>query len=85
MELASTGYDNVDIASIKERGIKMSNAPTSNKESVAEHVIAMTLAFLKDLKSLDSELRTGNWPMLTASRDLKGKTFGIVGMGAIGR
>ena len=85
LQIASTGYDNVDLDCVKERGIRMSNSPSSNKESVAEHVIAMTLAFLKDLKSLDSELRNGNWPILTASRDLKGKTFGILGMGAIGR
>ena len=85
IQVASTGYDNVDINAVKKRGIKMSNAPSSNKESVAEHVIAMALAFLKDLKDLDSEMRKGNWPLLTASRDLKGKVFGIVGMGAIGK
>lgn len=85
IQIASTGYDNVDMTAVKERHIRMSNAPSSNKESVAEHVIAFVLAFLKDLKSLDTELRKGNWPMLTASRDLKGRTFGIVGMGAIGK
>lgn len=85
LQIASTGYDNVDLVAVREGGIRMSNAPSSNKESVAEHVIAMVLAILKDLKSLDSELRNGKWPMLTASRDLKGKTFGIVGMGAIGK
>ncbi len=85
LQIASTGYDNVDLKAVKERGIIMCNSPTSNKESVAEHVIGMALYFLKDFRYLDSEIRNGNWPILTASRDLKGKIFGIIGMGAIGR
>ena len=85
IQIASTGYDNVDAQAVKTRKITMCNAPGSNKESVAEHVIAMSLSFLKDLNFLDSEMRKGNWPMLTASRDLKGKVFGIVGLGGIGR
>ncbi|MGC8505569.1 MAG: 2-hydroxyacid dehydrogenase [Thermoplasmata archaeon] len=85
LQIASTGYDNVDTAEVKRRKIILCNSPTSNKESVAEHVIGMVLYFLKDFKFLDNELRNGNWPVLTASRDLKGKTFGIIGMGAIGK
>ncbi len=80
-----TGYNNVDLKEVQKRGIKFSNIPTANKEAVAEHVIAMTLNFLKDMKSLDAEIRAGNWPMITGSRELKGKTFGIIGMGAIGK
>ena len=83
--IASTGYDNVDLETVMKRGIVMCNSPTSNKESVAEDVIGMTLFFLKDFRFLESEIRSEDWPILTASRYLKGKTFGIVGMGAIGR
>ena len=85
IQVASTGYDNVELKAVKDRKIILSNAPSSNKESVAEHVMGMVLYFLKDFRFLDQELRNGNWPMLTASRELKGKTFGIIGMGAIGR
>ncbi|MHB1708053.1 MAG: 2-hydroxyacid dehydrogenase [Thermoplasmataceae archaeon] len=84
LQVASTGYDNVDMNAVRNRGVIMSNIPVANKESVAEHVIAMTLSLLKDMRFLDKELRSGNWPMITGSRELKGKTFGIVGMGAIG-
>lgn len=84
LQVASTGYDNVDLEALKKRKITLSNIPVANKESVAEHVIAMALSILKDMRFLDNELRSGNWPMLTGSRELKGKTFGIVGMGAIG-
>ena len=85
IQVASTGYDNVSISILKEKGIRMSNIPVANKESVAEHVIALVLAFLKNLIFFDRTLREGNWPMLTNSRELSGKVFGIVGMGAIGK
>ncbi|MGC8645582.1 MAG: NAD(P)-dependent oxidoreductase [Thermoplasmata archaeon] len=86
IQIASTGYDNVDLSYVKEKGIMLCNIPVANKQSVAEHVISFMLAFLKDLIFLNSELKERkNWPMLTGSRDLEGKTVGIVGMGAIGR
>ncbi len=84
VQIASTGYDNVDISYIKEKGIMLCNIPVANKQSVAEHVIAFTLLFLKDMMFLNQEMKNGNWPMLTGSKDLEGKVFGIVGMGMIG-
>jgi phosphoglycerate dehydrogenase-like enzyme len=85
LQIASTGYDNVDTDYIKEKGITLCNIPTANKQSVAEHVIAFTLALLKDMVFLNSELKDHkNWPVLTGSHDLEGKTFGILGMGMIG-
>ncbi|HLH85410.1 MAG TPA: NAD(P)-dependent oxidoreductase, partial [Thermoplasmataceae archaeon] len=85
IQVASTGYDNVDLEAVRRAGIMLANAPSSNKESVAEHVIGMILYFLKDFRYLDNQIRSGSWPMLTASRDLSGKIVGIVGMGAIGQ
>ncbi len=85
VQIASTGYDNVDLEVLKKREIILCNIPTANKESVAEHVIAMALAQLKNLFHFHSEILKGNWPFLTNSTELMGKTFGIVGMGAIGR
>ena len=85
IQVASTGYDNVDLKAAKKRGITVCNIPTANKESVAEHVIAMVLSFLKEIRFMDSEIRAGRWPMLSGSTELKGKIFGIIGMGAIGR
>ncbi|MEM1995423.1 MAG: 2-hydroxyacid dehydrogenase [Thermoplasmatales archaeon] len=86
IQIASTGYDNVDLQYVKEKGITLCNIPVANRQSVSEHVIAFILAFLKDIIFLNEELKERkNWPMLTGSRDLEGKTVGIVGMGAIGR
>ena len=85
VQIASTGYDNVDTEALRKRGVHLSNIPTANKESVAEHVITMALAQLKNLMYFHSEIVKGNWPFLTNSMELMGKTFGIIGMGAIGR
>lgn len=85
VQIASTGYDNVDAETLRKRGVKLSNIPTANKESVAEHVIAVALAQLKNLLYFHNEIVNGNWPFLTNSTELMGKTFGIIGMGAIGK
>lgn len=85
VQIASTGYDNVEINALKDRGISLSNIPVANKESVAEHVITMALAQLKNLLYFHSEIVKGNWPFLTNSMEMMGKTFGIIGMGAIGK
>ncbi len=85
VQVASTGYDNVSMKDCTDRGIIVCNIPTANKESVAEHVIAMVLSFLKEIRFMDSEIREGRWPTLSGSMELKGKVFGIIGMGAIGK
>ncbi len=85
VQVASTGYDRVDLAACRERGIWVSNVPVANAKSVAEHVLLLVLATLRDLRALDGDLRRGEWPMLTGTNDLAGKVFGIVGMGRIGR
>ncbi len=85
VQVASTGYDNVDLDYLRSKNIMLSNIPVANKQSVAEHVIAFTLLFLKDMLNLNEEMKVHHrWPMLTGSRDLEGKIFGIVGMGMIG-
>ena len=85
LQIASTGYDNVDLSYLKEKGIMICNVPVANKQSVAEHVIAFMLIFLKDMLFLNDELKERkSWPILTGSRDLEGKTVGILGMGMIG-
>lgn len=84
VQVASTGYDNVDTSLLKSKGIKLSNIPIANKESVAEHVIMMALALLRDLVDVDLKIKNKSWPPLTQGRELKGKVFAIIGMGAIG-
>ncbi|MFP3305916.1 MAG: 2-hydroxyacid dehydrogenase [Thermocladium sp.] len=84
IQVASTGYDNVDLEEVKHRGIMLSNIPVANKEAVAEHVIMFALVLLRNLIQLNSEIKAKQWPILTGARELRGKVFGIIGMGAIG-
>jgi phosphoglycerate dehydrogenase-like enzyme len=85
VQVASTGYDRVDVSACRARGIMVSNIPVANSKTVAEHVVLLVLALLRDLRGLDSDLRKGEWPMLTGANDLAGKVFAIIGMGRIGR
>jgi len=85
VQVASTGYDRVDLAACRARGILVANVPVANAKTVAEHVVMLALALLRDLRGLDSDMRKGEWPVLTGANDLAGKVFGIAGMGRIGR
>ena len=81
----STGYDNVDLAAAKERGILVSNVPGYSAFSVAEHAWAMALSLAKRLIEADAHVRSGNfdWSAIRGV-ELYGKTAGIIGLGAIG-
>ncbi len=85
VQVASTGYNRVALEECRSRGIMLANIPVANSKTVAEHVIMMILALLRNLTSMDGELRHGEWPMLTDSHDLAGRTVGILGLGRIGK
>lgn len=88
----ATGYDNVDIAYCKERGIKVANVVNYSTDAVAQHTFALCLYVLEKLSHYDHYVKSGAY----AAQDrfsnfdlpfteLAGKTWGIVGMGNIGR
>jgi D-3-phosphoglycerate dehydrogenase len=84
------GVDNVDLEAATERGIPVVYSGEANADSVAEHTVALILCLLKRVCFLDSFLRRGGWRgTLVAERsfgrELRGKTVGIVGLGAVGR
>jgi len=84
------GIDNVDLEAATERGIPVVYSGEANADSVAEHTVALILCLLKRVCFLDSFLRQGGWRgTLVAGKDLnrelRGKTVGVVGLGAIGR
>ncbi len=85
VQVASTGYDRVDVAACRAREIMVCNIPTANSKTVAEHVIMLALAAQRDLVTVDRELRGGRWTMAIGAQELAGKVFGIVGTGRIGR
>jgi phosphoglycerate dehydrogenase-like enzyme len=80
------GFDSVDIAAARERGIAVCNVPDYGTEEVADHAIALAMALCRQLFPLDAEAKRLGWliqvePKLRRLREL---TFGIVGLGRIG-
>ncbi|MDG2306164.1 MAG: phosphoglycerate dehydrogenase [Candidatus Binatia bacterium] len=83
---AGIGVDNVDVAAATRRGIVVMNTPGGNNVTTAEHAISMTLACARHIPAADASLRGGKWERskFTGS-EVTGKTFGIIGLGNIGR
>ncbi|RKD31856.1 NAD(P)-dependent oxidoreductase [Lacrimispora algidixylanolytica] len=81
------GYDNVDIDACTQLGIWAANAAGVNAQAVAEHVMALILSYYKNIPFLDAFMKNKidqNQLNYTGS-ELKGKTVGIIGFGAIGK
>jgi len=79
-----TGFEHVDIATCRSRGIVVSHTPGANAHAVAEHTVALMLAVLRRIPEMHLAVRAVQWPRETLSQ-LEGKTVGIIGLGAIGR
>ena len=83
------GYDNVDVAACRERGIAVTNTPGVLDAAVAELTLALMLACRRDLVVSDRFIRDGQWDSIWSrprrlGRDLIGSTLGLVGKGRIG-
>lgn len=80
------GMDNIDVDEATKLGIKLTNSPESNRNSVAEYTIGLVIALAKKYFTYDSEIRSGNFQIRTSlGMDVAGKTLGIIGMGNIGK
>jgi glyoxylate reductase len=84
----AVGYDNIDVAEAKKRGVIATNTPDVLTESVAEHAIALMVSAARRIVESDKFMRGGKYvgwaPMLLLGNDLAGKTLGLVGLGRIG-
>ena len=84
------GYDRVDVAACRERGIAVTNTPGVLDAAVADLTLALILACRRHLVASDRFVREGRWERGWArpellGRDLAGATLGVVGFGRIGR
>ena len=81
-----TGFDSVDAAAAARRGIPVCNVPDYGTEEVADHALALALALCRQLFPLDAEAKRLGWQINVAEkmRRLRGRVFGIVGLGRIG-
>ncbi|XP_066994638.2 glyoxylate reductase/hydroxypyruvate reductase [Anabrus simplex] len=84
----SAGYDHIDIAAVKSRGIKIGNTSNVLNASVAEIAVALALMAGRRLQEGRQVMERGAWepgsPIWMLGHDLYGSTVGIVGLGNIG-
>lgn len=79
------GMDGIDVAAAAARGLTVTRAAGANARAVAEHSWALLLAMAKDLPSIGAGMASGLWEKTSRhTRDLEGRSIGIVGYGAIG-
>ena len=88
----ATGYNNVDLDYCKARGIRVTNVVGYSTPIVAQHTFAMALYLLEKLSVYDTYVKNGDYaksPIFTCFEpfftELEGKTWGIIGLGNIGR
>ncbi|HWQ62651.1 MAG TPA: D-2-hydroxyacid dehydrogenase [Negativicutes bacterium] len=88
----ATGYNVVDVATAKRRGIVVTNIPTYGTDAVAQMAIALLLEMCHHVGAHDEAVKAGEWvanpdwcfwkyPLI----ELAGKTMGIIGLGRIGQ
>ena len=81
----STGYDHIDLAACRARGIAVSNVPTYGENTVAEHTFALILMLSRKVHKSHAQVRAGHIELAGLTGfDLQGKTIGVVGAGRIG-
>jgi glyoxylate reductase len=84
------GYDGVDLAACRERGVAVTNTPGILDAAVADLTLALILACRREVVTADRFVREGRWrsgwsqPEIVG-RDVAGATLGLVGFGRIGR
>jgi len=78
------GVDSIDLEAAKQHCVIVTNTPGANSVSVAELALGLALDLARGITSAVGQTRGGGWPS-SPGVSLKGKTFGIVGLGAVGR
>ncbi len=84
LDVAFTGLDHIDLAYCQDHGIKVKNASGYATEAVAELAVGLMIDVLRKITFLDGSIRQGGVRGAFLGRELRGKTVGIVGTGAIG-
>ena len=84
IDVAFTGVDHVDLTAAKEMGVKVSNAAGYSTQAVAEIALCLMLNLLRNIPQVEQRCRQGQTKEGLLGCELRGKTVGIVGAGAIG-
>ncbi|CAM3601662.1 2-hydroxyacid dehydrogenase [Rahnella bruchi] len=79
------GYEHIDVAAAKQRGIPVTHGPGTNNSSVSDHTLALMLAITRKIPQFDAAVRGGEWKKARWNTPgMAGKRLGIIGMGNIG-
>jgi lactate dehydrogenase-like 2-hydroxyacid dehydrogenase len=88
VSVMGVGYDGIDVAAAKSRGVVVTHTPDVLNDDVADLAIALMLATARQIPAADRYVRAGDWaakgPMPLA-RKVSGARLGLVGMGRIGQ
>ena len=81
------GYDGVDVAAAKARGVMVTHTPNVLNDDVADLAIGLMLAAARQLPAADRYVKEGKWPTgpMPLARKVSGARLGIVGIGRIGQ
>ncbi len=78
------GVDRVDLKAAHEKNVKVTNTPGVNAEAVAELTMGLVLSLARKIPYLDYQTKNNKW-VRSSGIELRGKTMGILGLGAIGK
>src|SRR5262245_43846930 len=85
----AVGYNNIDVAAARRRGVVVTNTPDVLTETTADFAWALLIAAARRVPEADRFVRSGQWDRwrwdLLWGADIHGKTLGVVGFGRIGR
>jgi glyoxylate reductase len=85
----AVGYNNIDVAAAKKRGVVVTNTPDVLTETTADFAFTLLMAAARRVVEADRYVRAGQWKAwkwdLLWGADIHGKTLGVVGFGRIGR
>lgn len=87
ISVMGVGYDGIDVAAAKARGIMVTHTPNVLNDDVADLAIGLMLSAARQLPAADRYVRGGHWLQgnMPLARKMSGARLGIVGMGRIGQ
>ena len=87
ISVMGVGYDGVDVAAARARGVMVTHTPNVLNDDVADLAIGLMLSAARQLPAADRYVRAGQWSQgpMPLARKMSGARLGLVGMGRIGQ